>query len=145
CYSQGGQVMCINSRAEADANPGTPARKPDDYRPEGYMAGQDPNVYADGGFVAPQMPVSEEYRAGQRSVYHALRHKARFAEGGIAHDDMPQNRSDDMDNSDVEHGNYEDDLSYDTLGKELYDTDQLSAQPMDSNETDDARERNEEN
>jgi hypothetical protein len=173
--------MCINSKAEADANPGTPGDKPDNMRPDhavymdggpsdpgkGYggkeheremgmtgkypgpdykqsMQGRDPNAYAEGGPVTPtddsdadEMPADEELRAGAKSVYDMLRHKARYAKGGQVEHDRP----DDLDDSDVEHGNVEDDLSFEALGKMLYDTAQLSKQPSNSNETGDTEER----
>lgn len=64
-------------------------------------------------------------------------HRKMMAMGGEAHDDGLNENSE-------EKGNYEDDLSYEALGKEQYDDDQLSDQPEDSNEIgDDYDERDE--
>lgn len=60
-----------------------------------------------------------------------------MAEGGMAHDDGLNENSE-------EKGNFEDQLSYDALGEEQFDDDQLSDQPEDSNEIgDDKDERDE--
>lgn len=64
-------------------------------------------------------------------------HRKMMAMGGDVHDDG-------LDEHSEEHGNTEDDLSYDALGKEQYDDDQLDEQPRDSNEiSDDLDERDE--
>jgi len=56
-----------------------------------------------------------------------------MAGGGKVHDDG-------LDESSKEHGNFEDDLSFDALGEEQFDDDQLDSQPSDSNEVGDERE-----
>lgn len=50
----------------------------------------------------------------------------------------------DRDNNATEQDNYEDDLSFDALGKKVYDDEQLDDQPSDSNEIGDEREKDEE-
>lgn len=60
-------------------------------------------------------------------------HRKMMAQGGMAHDDGLNENSE-------EKGNYEDDLSYDALGEEQFDDDQLSEQPEDSNEKGDEEE-----
>lgn len=61
-------------------------------------------------------------------------HSKMMAQGGMAHDDGLNENSE-------EHGNMEDDLSYDALGEEQFDDDQLSDQPADSNEIGDSEEK----
>lgn len=63
-----------------------------------------------------------------------------MAKGGVAGD-----RPIDRDNNPTEQDNYEDDLSFDALGKKVYDDEQLDSQPMDSNETGDEEETDAEN
>lgn len=74
---------------------------------------------------------SEDHRIGTMAEAIADRiHRKMMAQGGMAHDDGLEDNSE-------EKGNFEDDLSFDALGKENYDDSQLSEQPEDSNETGD--------
>lgn len=59
--------------------------------------------------------------------------KHMMAQGGEVHDDG-------LNESSEEKGNAEDDLSFDALGDEQFDDDQLSEQPSDSNEKGDSEE-----
>jgi len=137
-YAEGGLVRAGSERPTADSGE-THLCTPSCYVPGGHAhdelirgdAGRPTadsmertNSYAEGGMVR-EMPEGEELRAGSTSVYDSLRHRKRFAAGG---------RVDDLDDSDVEHGNVEDDLSYNALGKKVYDNDQLEGQPDSSNE-----------
>lgn len=143
-YADGGMVRAGSERPTADSHE-THQCADACYLPGGHKnamiraasgmptADSMEQTFADGGMV--EIPKAEEIRAGSTSVYDALRHRKRFAQGG---------RVDDLDDSDVEHKNLEDDLSFDALGKKVYDNDQLSKQPSDSNEEGDDREESRE-
>ena len=99
-----------------DGYPGQPAKKPDNMRPEGYMSDKMTGQYADGGEV-------EDHYDGIASAI--MRKKRKMADGGMV--DINENAQEsgqtpyDNDNSEA-------------YKKELYDDDQLSDQPTDSNE-----------
>lgn len=89
--------------------------------------------YAKGGAVHPMDLMSDDERA--TSIADAiLAKRKKMADGGMV--DMDNKESDD---------NAFDDLNMDAVKKESYDDDQLSPQPMDSNETGDDREDESEN
>lgn len=98
------------------------------------------NMYAEGGDVEGE---SDDHHTGTMADMIAKRlahHMHKMAKGGEVGD-----RPIDRDNNATEQDNYEDDLSFDALGKKVYDDEQLSDQPMDSNETGDEEEKDSEN
>lgn len=72
----------------------------------------------------PMAEGGEIERCSPAEMIMRKRRAARMAEGGMV----------DLEEGTEEHGNMEDDLSWEALGKELYDDEQISEQPTDSNE-----------
>lgn len=89
------------------------------------------------GFDAQPGPAPEEYDAdhfAHGGMFEQMKAK-RMADGGEV----------DLEANSEESPNNEDQMSFEANGKEQYDLDQLDEQPLDSNETGDAREEDEEN
>lgn len=114
-FAEGGMAGedCSNCGHPFNRNPGTPEKKPDNMRPseDEYMA----NHFAEGGSVTDSI-------MSKRKTY--------APEGGVNINENAQENG---------WSPYEE-YSTQAYKKELYDDDQLSAQPMDSNESGDDRE-----
>ena len=153
----GGAVESSVHSKEYSRNPGTPAPKPEGMKipasesmsgkmegkpgssPSGpmitiskaeYDALRSGGAYAKGGSVRSEMEFDEDPRA--TSIADAiLEKKHRMAEGGMV---------DIEENGEEEGSTPYDDMNADAAKKELYDDDQMSDQPEDSNEHGDERE-----
>lgn len=130
--------MAYGGMAEADGNPGTPAKKPDNRRlnEEDYMG----DKWADGGEIESRDPASSDVDDHYDSIADAIRAKKRsksldFKEGeGEQVEGYADGGMVDLEEESEEHPNYYDKLNMEAAGKEQYDDSQLSRQPEDSNE-----------
>lgn len=165
-----------HSSPKYDRNPGTPAKKPDDYRePEGEYMGQDwsygtaPARKPDDRRLPKEEYMADHFAYGGMAEYDGNpglpRAKAddrrlpvdeymagHFARGGIAEAIMRKRKMmadggevDINENAEESGSSPYDDMNNDAVLKELYDDDQISDQPEDSNEIGDPREEASEN
>jgi hypothetical protein len=128
CMYDGGMV---DGSAEETQEPSMPHAKADNMRPSAdeFMADHfakggvaqaimRKKKYADGGMV------DEDSRPDHTQIGFDAIKKEKYADGGMV----------DLDEESEEHPNHYDDLNRDAANAEQYDDEQLSKQPMDSNE-----------
>lgn len=143
--------LAYGGKAEADGNPGTPARKPDDSRPpkDQFMTGQHPvRPNATSSMIPMEGRPSIDEMQDVLSIAQQIMHRRKMAEGGMAGDEDSQmdpfaamkkemyanGGMVDLDMNDEESPNQYDIMNRKAANAHQYDDDQLSAQPMDSNE-----------
>lgn len=142
-FAYGGEAV------RATGNPGTPKRKPDDYRePESEYMGKDWSYgnpparkpddrrLPEDEYMASHFAEGGEVDSHYDSIADAIMRKKKYADGGMTGDDSRE--------TPASLSPYDDD-NYDAILKETYDTDQLSPQPTDSNEIGDEEEKDSEN
>lgn len=145
--AMGGEIECMHCAgtgrsAEHTGEPAMPMAKPDDQRlPDSETMGE----RATYGSPPPRKPddhrlPEDEYMADHfahgGSIAEAIMHRNKMAAGGEV--DLEENNA-------TEGPGMRRETNLEANGKELYDDDQLSPQPTDSNEHGDAREMESEN
>lgn len=140
--------MAYGGKAQNDNNPGTPARKPDDMRPakDEYMTGQHPvRPNSMSSMIPMEGRPSIDEMQDVLSIAQKIMHRRKMAEGGMVDSDqmgMDAMKKEmyadggmvDLDMNDEESPNQYDKMNRKAANEHMYDDDQLSKQPMDSNE-----------